>query len=516
MTISTWFRAGLAALTLFAAAPAAAVWRKAESENFILYSRADEKKIREQLILLEDYHEFLRSLTGVDDPPSPNKLPIYMVRGRDELRLVRNVGTGTAGLYVPSPFGIAAFADEKARGLDGRDQILQHEIAHHFMLQYRPTAYPAWYVEGFAEYVMTATFKPDLIEYGLPSENRILWLSRKSWLPIEKVLFSPPPRRVEDRVLFYAQSWLLTHYMLRDDERRRKFGAYLKALATGTESRKAFADQFGDFKTFDRAVETYARRGMTFTKRTRASASAAPAMTITALPASAEELLLAEANMHIGVGDAYAPPLLARIRKEAAKFPGDAYAKRVLAEAEVQFGDAAKGEALLDELLKAAPGDAELLYLKGIRHLLVAREADDPEPAFKQARTWFARAHKADPNHFPTLIRYAESLRTDERFDSDNTMNILMLAQQLAPQVDQVTMNAANLLMMRGRFDEAENLLLPLASHPHNEGLAAAAGALLRQARAKSRSPVPDAGNGDAEADGAADAEEDQAGAASR
>jgi Flp pilus assembly protein TadD len=488
MTMGTWIRAGLAALAIFATTPTmAAVWRKAESENFLLYSRADEKKIREQLILLEDYHEFLRSLTGVDDPPSPNKLPIYMVRGRDELRIVRNVGEGTAGIYVPSPFGIAAFADEKSRGLDGSDQILQHEIAHHFMLQYRPTAYPAWYVEGFAEYVMTATFKPNLIEFGLPSQVRISWLKHQRWLPVERVLFSPPPRPADERALFYAQSWLLSHYMLRDAERRKKFAAYMNALATGTESRKAFAAQFGDLKAFDRAVETYARRDMTFTKRTRASAAASPAMTVTTLPASAEDLLLPEATMHIGVGEAYAAPLLARIRKAAAKFPDDAYARRVLAEAEVQFGDGAKGEALLDALLKDAPKDAELMYLKGLRHLIVGRAAEEPEPAFKQARTWFARAHKADPNHFPTLVSYAESLRTDERFDSDNTMNILMLAHQLAPQVDEVTMRAANLLMIRDRYPEAERLLLPLASHPHNEGLAAAAGALLEKARAKGK-----------------------------
>ena len=37
--------------------------------------------------------------------------------------------------------------------------VLFHEYAHHFMLQYAPAAYPAWYVEGFAEVVSTASFE---------------------------------------------------------------------------------------------------------------------------------------------------------------------------------------------------------------------------------------------------------------------------------------------------------------------------------------------------------------------
>ena len=482
-----------AGAALLAAAPAGATWRRAESSNFILYSQSGEAKVREQAALLEDYHQFLRILTGVSDPPAPNKLRVYLVRGRDQLRVVRDVPTGVVGFYTATPSGIAAFADDRSGGWgEGDEEILFHEIAHHFMWQYRPSAYPAWFVEGFAEYAMTARFKPKTIEFGQPSMNRAGWLRNARWLPFEQVLFEAPPKRPQESALYYAQSWLLAHYLMRDNGRREQFKAYLKAIATGTAPREAFKQQFGEMKAFERAIESYAGRHVTFTRVTRSSAAVPPAVTIETLPASADDLLLSDAAMHVGVHDDYAPPLLARVRNQAAKHPADAYAKRVLARAEVLHGDASKGDALLDELLRSNAADAELLYLKGMRHLQAGRTDEAGEAKhLKQAQIWFARAHKADKYHFPTLARYAESLRTDARFNSDNTMEIMLLARELAPQVEELTMNAANLLLLRGKFEEAEAILRPLASNPHDQRLAAAAQALADLARAKGKAQSP-------------------------
>ena len=475
--------AGLFALLL--ATPAAATWRKAESANFIVYSQAAEAKVREQAALLEDYHSFLRLLTGVTDPPAPNKLRVYLMRSRAHLKLVRDVPAGVMGFYTASPSGIAAFVDDRggAWGSDS-DEILFHEIAHHYMMQYRPMAYPAWFVEGFAEYVMTAKFKEKTIDFGVPSANRAYWLRSARWLPWERVLFERSGGSPEERSLFYAQSWLIAHYMMRDEARRQKFKAYIQAVNRGTPPRDAFTAQFGELKAFGRLIEGYAARQMTYSRLTRASAAATPEIRIETLPPSAEHLLPMEAALYTGQREEYARALLPKVRAEAARHAGDAYAKRVLATAEVLHGDAAKGEAALDELLKSSPNDAELLYLKGMRHLLAGR-ADGSKKAeqFKLARPWFVRAHKADPNHWQTLARYGESLSTESRFESESTLNVLLKAQELAPQVAELTMNAANLLLIRGHHEDAEALVLPLASHPHNAELAAAAQALLERAR---------------------------------
>jgi Flp pilus assembly protein TadD len=477
-----------AAILLFAHAPASAAWRKAESANFIVYGKAGEAKMRQQAALLEDYHSFLRLLTGVSDPPARNKLRVYLMN-RSDIRLARDVPSSVDGFYAATPAGMAAFVDDGAGGWgSGENEILFLEIAQHFMMQYRPAAYPAWFVEGFAEYVMTAKLGDKTIEFGLPSANRARLLAHARWLPVERVLFERPSWQSEERAMFYAQSWLLAHYLTRDDGRREKFKAYVAALSSGTPPREAFTAQFGDIKAFGRMVEAYTRQ-LTYSRLTRASAAAAPEVGVETLPAAAEELLPAEAALYIGQRDKYAEAVLTKVRAEAAKHPGDPYARRVLATAEVLHGDGVRGDAIVDQLLASSPGDAELLYLKGMRHLIAGR-ADEAKrkEAFTQARSWFARAHKANAGHWRALARYAESLTTDARFNSENTLNIMLLAHDLAPQVVELSMNAANLLMLRNRQREAEKILLPLASNPHNPTLAAAAQSMLEKAREKGKS----------------------------
>jgi hypothetical protein len=106
---------------------------------------------------------------------------------------------------------------------------------------------------------------------------------------------------------------------------------------------------------------------------------------------------------------------------------------------------------------------------------------------FRRAQSWFVRAHRSEPNHFPTLFRSAESLTTDRRFISENTQNILVLATHLAPQVAEIRLSAVQLLLMRDRFQEAETLLLPLVGATHDSVSAAAAKELLDLARRRQR-----------------------------
>ena len=95
--------AAAAAISLLWAAPAAAEWRRAESANFIVYGEASEARLREQVALLEDYEGFLRLLTGVKDPAPANKLQVYMLRGRNQLRTVRPICRRASPASTPQP-----------------------------------------------------------------------------------------------------------------------------------------------------------------------------------------------------------------------------------------------------------------------------------------------------------------------------------------------------------------------------------------------------------------------------
>jgi Flp pilus assembly protein TadD len=212
-----------------------------------------------------------------------------------------------------------------------------------------------------------------------------------------------------------------------------------------------------------------------------------PEVTVTRLPRSAEHLLLLEASLKLDVPEDERARYLARVRSAARPHGDDPYAMRVLAFAEASWGDAAAAGRLLIGLLAARPDDPELLYLMGLRHFVAARKSDDPDTDSRAAQGWFVRAHQADPNHYPTLYRYAQSLRGGPNYVSENTSNIMLLAHQLAPQVEEIRLNAAAILMNRGEFADAEALLAPLAASPHSRDNAAAAKDLLARARARER-----------------------------
>ena len=483
-------------ILMFFAYPAHAAWLRAETPHFVIYGQSNEERLRSQALLLEDYHVLLRQLTGAPDDLSPRKLEIFMVRGREQMNRIRRVGASVGGFYVADPGGMLAVADESGReDWMSNNEILLHEYAHHFMLQHFPAAYPGWYVEGFAEYMATARLADDTIEFGRQNLIRASWLAdRSGWLPLDRVLFGDRSRMTGAEVQkFYAQSWLTVHYLMRDAERRRHLSAYLVAVARGDDPRASFAAIFGiTASRLQRDISAYgSSREMTFSRATRGSARAPVEVRVTRLPAASEELLLLRAAMSRGQYGT-APGFLARVRREAASHADDPFARRVLAMAEAYYGDGATADVLLDGLLERAPDDVELLYLKGVRYLREGRfdEANRID-LFRQAQRHFVRAHRADEDHYPTLYRYAESLSLETSFLSDNTQNVLLLAGQLAPQVGEISLSTANLLIRRGEFGRAEEMLAPLTTSAHRGRIAQTAAALLEKAQARDVTGLP-------------------------
>lgn len=479
--------AGLVALLVLGAAPARAEWRRAESPNFVLYGELSESRLRERILLLEDFDRLLRRLTAVEEPPAPNKLHIYIVGGYRDLRVVRDVPPGVGGFYTATPDGIAAFVDGSAEGQG--NHILFHEYAHHFMRQSTANAYPGWYTEGFAEYFSSVRFTARKIDIGNSPAGRAYAIVQGNWLPMERILSAGPDGlNRETMALYYAQSWLLVHYFHSSPERQAALARLLTALR---REPAAQALQNATGLTFDglaAELRQYIRGGrITYRQMDRASAAAPPPVAVTAMPRSADDMILFEGLLRIGIGESYAASNLERIRAAAARHPDDPLAMRVLAHIELRHGDPAVADRLLDRLLAAAPDDAELLYLRGMRYLLAAERDNPPEDATVTARSWFTRAHQADPNHYQTLYRFAQSLRGEPEFLSANTRNVLLLARQLAPQVSEIAINAATLLMARREYEEAILYLAPLAATPHDSSLAQAARRMMAEAQSRLR-----------------------------
>lgn len=485
--------AAAVAFLLFGTGAARAEWRRAESPNFILYGDLSESALRQRILLLEDFDRLLRTLTAGEEEPAPNKLHVYVFSGPAPLRIVRpGLPPAIAGFYAASDDGILAMIDGSS---EGGNEILLHEYAHHFMRQNYTLPYPGWYIEGYAEYFATVRFSARSIDIGQFSRGRVAAITGQ-WLPIERIISAGPMGLNRGQMgAYYAQSWLLTHYFYSNPERQAALGRLLAAQRGATPVEALQRATGLTPETLTRELRSYIGRGsIAYRRMDRGTPTVPPAVTVTILPRSAGELIAYEAALRLGLNEEQSALYLQQVRTIAARFPEDVLAMRVLAHIELRHGDGAAAERLLDRLLVGAPNDAELFYLKGMRWLIAAESDNPPENAGRTARIWFGRAQRADQNHWQTLYRFAQSLRGEQAFRSDNTRNAILLAAQLAPQVRSITLNAASLLISRREYDHAIALLTPLVGDPHDTGLARAAREMVERARAEMRERQPAAG----------------------
>lgn len=476
----------LAALAMLFLLPGAAQakWLKAESPRFIIYSDGGESDLREYIEDMEVFDSLLRSRHGLPENGVPaRKLPIYLVSSRDELqRTWHKASDGIAGYYSPGSADVFAVAV-----LEGEDFTLLHEYVHHFMLANFPGAYPAWMVEGYAEYYSTVVIKDQYVEVGAPNQQRSYELTDASWLPIGNVLGNKLRDDGRDTFDFYAESWLLTHYMMSSPERFKQFQTYASAVGRGGDPVASMEAATGiPLAEFDKTIRKYKSARLAYTRFKRTDFTRPP-ITITVLPASADALLLERLQLIHQSAKLTDPGYLGMVRARAARFPDDELAMVTLGRAELEIGDKAKGKALIDAWIAAHPDDVEGRYLLGANLLYNAMEEKDPEKSkamWAEARPYLEAAARLAPNDYRVLLACAQARRGEAGYPSLETQTLLVTAYKQAPQVTPLRFELIQVLMARKNWPQAEALLKPLVNSPHGGEVADKARELLKRVQA--------------------------------
>ncbi|MGE4064250.1 MAG: tetratricopeptide repeat protein [Rhodospirillaceae bacterium] len=481
--------AGLILLVALWPAAADARWMRGESSKFIIYSEGEEPALREFISKLHEFDDLLRRLSNASAVPAANKFTIYLLRHNGELREVfPSLRRSTAGVYAAYPRAAMAFAIRVTPGtMITPEHILFHEYAHHFMLHYHPATYPAWFTEGFAEYFSTVEFMPGILQVGGAMPGRAYELLDGSLGPSARVL--APRGKIDYAREFHAHSWLIVHYMLSDPERRRKMMTYLASVARGEDLEKAFVAAFDmDFAAFDAVLRGYLKKG----KVVGLNIPRKPVpveIKVDVLPPSADSLLLAHARLQYEVPGGE-EDFLASVRRRSAKFPDDVLAIQTLASAEMILGDATSADAALAKLESLDPSSVQTPFLKALRYLMAGvREPERRAELWAQVKAPAAQAHKRDPNHYPSLYLYALAVLENGATPNENTLNVLALAHQLAPQVSDIKVELGIAFYRTGRVKEGIAVLQTLANSPHENEKVRRARSLIAQMEAGAEVP---------------------------
>lgn len=476
-----WFFVALAAwhIAMGVASAQDRRWARAETEHFIVYSNDFVSRTEEVARQLEYFHSLLERVTQLSDAADAPKLEVYVFASHRHMReVIPDLPQAIGGFYLASTDIIGSFGISNERiGLDS-PEIIFHEYAHHFMFQHFNYGYPAWYVEGFAEYMQTAEVSARRLTWGRPSVMRGGQLANGgAWLSLGRVLRRENIDTLEDRSRYYAQSWLLTHYMLSVPENRPRLQDYLRRVAAGEAADTALYAAFGETEeAIQRRLRTYANGRVTYTEL-ELGAPLQAEVTVRRLSSAANALLPLVARLRLDLSTVDDAALLAEIAEEAADHPEDAYAQRALAFAETKHGSTARAREILAPIIAADAADRDAHYITGLAWLRDARAGD--AAARLEARRAFVRAFRLDDTHVPTLYRYVETFTDLNQPLSARDLDVLLRAHDLAPQVFEIGGAAATQLAAARRYREAIAVLTPFAQDPHGGPRAERARAMI-------------------------------------
>lgn len=482
-------------------------WKEAESNHFKIYSDGDEKALARLSGRLEAIHYLLKIATNMREPDDANivKVKVYSVASvSDVQRLLGNPTANAAGYYDPQLAGPISVIPRDAgnSGTFSGELVLFHEYAHHFMLQYQAAAYPAWYVEGFAELAATASFeRANAITFGKAAKHREDELRYTKRYPAAKMVNGQYLDEKPDANNWsYGDAWAVTHYLTFSEKRRGQLGAYLNAINAGLPFAEA-AKVFGDLNDLTREVTIYVDGGSFPYKSPPLPAEILKAPEIRPLSVAEadfiEDRITMERLAKISTKEEYEAwaklreekkdPVkkdfetyssektadrdkwMQKLRAKTARYANDPSVWTVQAHAECTAKDFAACQQSSDRALALQSDNWEAMLRKGQALLGLARAAADADQKtlFKDARSWLLKANAANPPAHEPLYFYHQSFGAEGKRAPDVAVAGLAQVVGTIPQIDGPRLTLGSELISRGRFAEARKALKPLAYSPH-------------------------------------------------
>lgn len=466
-------------------------WVAARSPGFLVISDAGGRQAQVVAHQLEQVRSLFRQVfqARVD---TGQMVVVFAVR--DESGLRELLGEHPAISSIAGVFMSGLDKHFVALRLDTRSELPYRVIYHeyvHLLARLNFRWLPTWLSEGLAEFYSTADIDEAQVKWGTVSGHHISVLRSATMIPLTELMAatrdSPLYNEGHRRGPFYAQSALLTHYLLLGEpERRGQLGRYVKLLEQDVPEKDAAREAFGDLKKLQSDLFDYARRlGFNAVK---ADIRLSPAQ-ITVIPLKQAEADAVRGDFLVRRG------ALREARKlldaALARDPDQAVAHEALGVLE-SFGGR-RGEAVrhLTEAARLAPMSHVAPFRLGL-----LENAGDPADRARRERA-LRSAIRINAGFAPAYAQLARLLLKDPE-PTEEAANLAARAAALDPGYAGYRVILWHALERLGRKDKAAKIeaplrraaladaqtLLEMADHLEDIGQAAQAEELIRAARA--------------------------------
>jgi len=224
-------------------------WFETRTAHFNVYSCGTAPEVCRVAGQLEQFREAYGLMAGANAVASP---PIVVMAFPDLetmqpfLPLYEGKPANLAGFFKPS-------TDENliVLALSGTNPTAMSTIFHeydHLLMRGNDPVWPPWLQEGMAEIYSTFEATGRGVTVGKPIEHHLRRLAQSPWIPLHKLLAvtheSPEYNESDRQGVFYAESWLLTHYLMNGDDLvlRKRFKDFTALLWRGQKQEQAFTN----------------------------------------------------------------------------------------------------------------------------------------------------------------------------------------------------------------------------------------------------------------------------------
>ena len=440
-------------------------WIRVESQNFTVHSSLGKSHTRSLLRHLEAVRSLF--IAGQNDRRQETvPTVIYAIDTKSDFRELGLDPMRVAGMFRPGLRENTVIIRD-APGMDESDVIV-HEYIHYLHSTDGRFPYPTWYREGYAEYVSTSSMESRRFNVGYIDENHHYALGQFKWLPIENIIDSTYYFTLEDResiYKFYAQSWLLTHYLYNREGGNQyvieSLARYAMALKEGATEIDAFEEGFGiTLPELEGALRRYhqkARYKYSWVSADQLIGDFDPVIT----RLTEEEISVELAELILGLefdGDEANVDRLAKARQlyetglsnQKTRGRGEIGIAYLL---EIEGDSTAAEEYLVSGASLAIDDftvqlDAAQFWLNRMNS-----EGYESDELVSQSDPYLKRAlaiNRNNPDGLYTAGRYLFASG-----DTEQAIQVMMLAADLAPAVQSLRWTLAQLLFENNRLDEA-------------------------------------------------------------
>lgn len=222
-------------------------WTWAASDHFRVYGNVDHRALATVAGQLEGITQLQVAITQGTRVDSGRPTHIFVFKNQRSMEpylgefIEAKVRVG--GLFLPREDANFAILDLSA--VDDPTRLVYHEWTHYFTSENLHWL-PSWLHEGLAEYFSSCRIERQRAEVGRTPEGLLDALQSYDWKPWPEVFaWTSSPSAIhsldhEDVGALYAQSWALTHYLLRDAvQHPETWNSFLSLLRAGAGEEEA-------------------------------------------------------------------------------------------------------------------------------------------------------------------------------------------------------------------------------------------------------------------------------------